>query len=334
MKNMIETSSLKGLDNKSASRFIQLLKEILKKKTTLYLGAGVSASCGLPTWNQLIEQICTAFFYHWEFSENNGKDKFPKNLSIAFWENYLWSEKSLELSKILAKENPINVAEQIKSRIQPKDWVYLIRKLMYDQNVLKPSCLISEITELFSTDYINTVFTSNFDDLLEKQLKHKGIKCKSIFEIPFKKGEGKVVIHPHGILPIEGGQKTRIIFTESEYIDEFSKPYSWTNLIQLNEFNNSTCIFIGTSFTDINLVKLLRVSREETKNMHYAFILNDCSKDKKLKELFHNYLYELGIKVIILPMENDSDFSQLSVYLNLINKVLKDKNHELRKYST
>jgi len=331
---MIVTKSLKDLDSKSASAFIQLLSEILKKRTTLYLGAGVSASSGIPTWNQLIEQICTTFFYHWEFSEVNGNRRIPKNLSIAFWENFMWSDKSKELSKILAKENPINVAEQIKSRIRQVDWVYLIRKLLYYQNDLIPSNLISEITELFSTEYINTVLTSNYDDIIEKQLKEKGIKCKSIVFKPFMKGKGKVVIHPHGILPIEGGEKSKIIFTESEYIEEFSKPYSWTNLIQLNEFNQNTCLFIGTSFSDINLIKLLRVSREQTNNIHYAFIFNDSNKDYKIKELFYNYLYELGIKVIILPMKNSSDFSKLPTYINLINEVLRDKNHELRKYAT
>ena len=178
------------------------------------------------------------------------------------------------------------------------------------------------------------MLTSNYDDLLEKQLKAKGVKCKSIVFKPYKKDDGKVVIHPHGILPIEGGEKTKIIFTESEYIEEFSKPYSWTNLIQLNEFNQSICLFIGTSFTDINLVKLLRISREQTKNMHYAFIFNDLNKDDKIKELFYSYLYDLGIKVILIPMENSSDFSKLPEFIKLINEFLRDKNHELRKYAT
>lgn len=168
---MIETKSLKGLDSKSASAFIQLLKEILQKRTTLYLGAGVSASSGIPTWNQLIEQICSTFFYHWESSETNGNKEIPKDLSIVFWESSFWSNKSKELSKILAKENPINVAEQIKTRISPADWIYLIRKILYDQNDLQPSNLISEIAELFSSEYINTALTSNYDDLIEKQLK-------------------------------------------------------------------------------------------------------------------------------------------------------------------
>ena len=331
---MIETISLKELDKRSASAFIQLLKKILKGKTTLYLGAGVSASCGMPTWNKLIEQICTTFFYHWEFSEEQGNTKIPKDLSITFWEDFFWSDKSKNLSKVLALENPINVAEQIKSRIRPDDWTYLIRKLLYYQNDLKSSNLLSEIAELFSSRYINTVLTSNYDDLLEKQLKSKGIKCKSIVFKPFKKNNDKVVIHPHGILPIEGGEKTKIIFTESEYIEEFSKPYSWTNLIQLTEFNQSTCLFIGTSFTDINLVKLLKNSRKQTRNMHYAFIFNDPNTNYKIKELFYSYLHDLGIKAILIPMEHSSDFSKLPSYIKLINDFLINTNHELRKYAT
>ena len=79
---MIRTTSLINLDANSASAFIQLLNELLQKKVTLFLGAGVSASMGIPTWNQLIEQICSTFFYHWEFSENSGTNSIPKNLLI------------------------------------------------------------------------------------------------------------------------------------------------------------------------------------------------------------------------------------------------------------
>ena len=332
---MINSKSLKELDKQSASVFIQLLKEILRKNVTLYLGAGVSASCGIPTWNQLIEQICSVFFYHWEFSEDYENNEIPKNLSISLWEDYWESDKSKRLSKILAQENPINVAEQIKNRIRPVDWIYLIRKLLYHRNKIKPSSLLIQITELISSEYINTILTSNYDDLLEKQLKAKGIKYKSIVFEQFKKSNHKkIIIHPHGILPIEGGKKSKIIFTESEYIEEFSKPYSWTNLIHLNEFNSSTCLFIGTSFMDINLVKLLRISRKQTKNMHFAFIFNDPNKDFRIKELFYNYLYDLGIKVIRIPMKNSSDYSKLPYFMKLINEFLKDKNHELRKYAT
>jgi NAD-dependent SIR2 family protein deacetylase len=330
---MIKTELLRDLDSKSESAFIQLLKELMQKKVTLFLGAGVSASSGIPTWNKLIEQICSTFFYHWEFSEKEGTDKIPKNLSIAFWEDFMWSDDALLLSKTLSRENPINVAEQIKSRIRPIDWMYLIRKLLYHQNELKPSKLLNEIALLFSTEFICKVLTSNYDDLLEQQMKTNGIKCKSIVFEPFKKSSEKVVIHAHGMLPILGGRKTRIIFTESEYNEEFSKPYSWTNIVQLNEFNQATCLFIGTSFTDINFIKLLRVSREHTTNMHYAFIFNDKSKDNKIKELFYHYLYDLGINAIIIPMKDDSDFSELPNYIRLINDFLNNMNHELRNYT-
>ena len=331
---MIQTTLLRDLDKKSASAFIQFLKELLQKKVTLFLGAGFSASSGIPTWNQLIEQICSTFFYHWEFSEKNGTGSIPKNLSIAFWENFMWSNNAKQLSKTLSQNNPINVAEQIKSRIRPVDWIYLIRKLLYYQNDIKSSKLLNEIAELFSTEYISTTLTSNYDDLLEQHMRKNGIKCKPIVFKPFKKSSEKVIIHPHGILPINGGEKTRIIFSESEFIEEFSKPYSWTNVVQLNEFNQATCLFIGISFTDINLIKLLRVSREHTKNMHYAFIFNQIKKDEKIKELFYNYLYELGIKVIVIPMKNNSDYSELPKYIKIINDFLNDKNHELRKYAT
>ena len=329
---MIESKILEKLDKKSKSYFIQLLKSLNNNEITLYVGAGVSASCGIPTWKKLAQDICTVFFAHWEFTKN--QENIPKNLSIGLWEDFFWTNETKSLAERFSQNDPIRTMEQIKSQIEPKNWIWLIRKMLYDQNTITHSELLNSITKLISTKCINTVLTTNYDDLLELRMKSEGQSVKSIAYEPIKNKGVNQIIHLHGILPMKGGQETRIVFTESEYNEEFSKPYSWTNIIQLNKFCEETCIFIGTSFSDINLIKLLRTSRKLTKNMHYAFIFDNPNEDEKSKKLFYNYLYNLGVKTIILPMKSETSFNALPNYLNILNDFIENKEHELRKYVT
>ena len=329
---MIESKLIENLEIKSRNYFIQLLKQIKAKKTTIYVGAGLSASCGVPTWNKLTEEICTTFFAHWEFAKDT--KRVPTNMSIAFWEKFLWSEQDKILAKKFSANDPMKIMEQIKSQIEPRNWIYLIRKILYYQNEIEYSSLLEAVVNLISTDEVNNVLTTNYDDLIENRMKEKGLIVNSFSFEPINNDSINQIIHLHGILPIYGGKKTRIIFTESEYNEEFSKPYSWTNIVQLTKFCNETCLFIGTSFTDVNLIKLLRTSRGLTRNMHYALIFDNLKEEPKIKKLFDNYLYNLGVKVIRLPMKDEADYSSLLKYIDIINDFIKNEKHELRKYTT
>ncbi|WP_244905137.1 hypothetical protein [Polaribacter porphyrae] len=66
--------------------------------------------------------------------------------------------------------------------------------------------------------------------------------------------------------------------------------------------------------------------------MHYALIFDNPKEELKIKKLFDNYLYNLGVKVIRLPMKNEVDYSSLVKYIKIINDFIKDEKHELRKY--
>ena len=54
--------------------------------------------------------------------------------------------------------------------------------------------------------------------------------------------------------------KNEVVFSEDAYHSQFIDPFSWSNLVQLNHLNNSTCLFIGISLTDPNMRRLLDVS--------------------------------------------------------------------------
>lgn len=128
-------------------------------------------------------------------------------------------------------------------------------------------------------------------------------QCKSTYKaIP--------VYHVHGYIKfvnltdyseIHNAIKSNIILTESDYHEQFSNPLSFNNYIQIEKFKNNTCIFLGVSFTDPNMRKLLddalNLSTEIqnhywiTKN-EYGCILNNYYK--KLLEFDKSFKYNIN----------------------------------------
>ncbi len=146
-------------------------------------------------------------------------------MSIALWEKFLWSEEDKILAKKFAANDPMKIMEQIKSQIEPRNWIYLIRKILYYQNEIEYSSLLEAVVKLISADDINNVLTTNYDDLIEIRMKEKGLIVNSISFEPINNNSINQIIHLHGILPIYGGKKQEL------YLQKVSIMKSFQNLI-------------------------------------------------------------------------------------------------------
>lgn len=105
-------NSIPDLDSRSASNLISLVNTIKKDKCSIALGAGMSASVGLPTWDKFLRRIVYAYFEHWIFGIVNNRKKCdflnpPKNLSIAFTEGYDFILLQKEIDELEGKLNEI-----------------------------------------------------------------------------------------------------------------------------------------------------------------------------------------------------------------------------------
>jgi len=137
---------------------------------------------------------------------------------------------------------------------------------------------------------LHSIITYNFDDLLEKSLlkTNTGVAFKSIYTPGIHPGLNELgIYHVHGYLPREGPLTVdnRIVFSERYYHEQYSQVYHWSNLVQINTFSQTNCLFVGSSLTDPNQRRLLDIAkgiRGDNKVHHHMIkIRHDAQTVKK-----------------------------------------------------
>ncbi len=333
-KKWLPPEKIRDLSDRSASNLISLIRDVQNSPVTLVLGSGVSASAGLPTWPEFLKGICESFFMHWEWEiESNERTPLlpPKGLSIigAVNEYLSCSPEIKNIAGELASKDPLLVAQQIKNCIREADWRYLCIKVLNndDQYMINlRSKLLRNLVNFCSINKnIKSVINYNYDNLFEIYLNSKGINHAVIWESRSKKHNNAISIyHPHGCLPIKGGPSSKIVLAESDYHEESVAQYSWANLIQSQLFSTSMCVFLGTSMTDPNIRRILRVSSTVSSFHHYVFLPSSRKPRQSeimLNALFDNDLYKLGVKTIRYPKNysKNNRYSRLTTLIEFIN---------------
>jgi SIR2-like domain len=220
-------------------------------KICLFVGAGVSKSCGLPNWEQLAERIL--------------EETWPDRGGIA---DVLRSSERRARSKY----SPIQAMRMARQELDER-FNSIVFKCLY-----RHAPIVSPTVEALTT-FVNVtrVLCSNYDDVLEEAYRTRGIKCRSLKpddSLPLNDNE-VFVLHPHGFLPRNVPLlDDPIIVSEDDYHDLYARPYSWANMIQLNLLLSFNILFVGCSLTDPNLRRLLDLSRKICPNQHYALMLN------------------------------------------------------------
>lgn len=246
---------------------IDELKEVfLKEKLVFVLGAGVSMSFGLPTWDVLLQKLMVATLE---------KDK----------------KASTVLSKLFSKifnPSPLIAGRYLQKYYEENNLSFeeAVREVLYQEIDREyQSDLMSEIIRYCvapgKSPNLNSIITYNFDDILEDCIE------KISLDIPFKSvyGDGidvdageLPIYHVHGYLPEKSNlnSENQITFGESIYHKQYINTYSWNNIVQINKFRDDNCLFIGTSLTDPNTRRLLDIAsqqRTDKSGYHYIFKL-------------------------------------------------------------
>jgi len=264
---------------------LMLLDTFKNRQFSLFLGAGVSSSSGMPNWNKLLNSLFVSYLTK-EFN-NDGKINDNDINDIVDRLNEVDNQSALMAARYLRKG--------LSKQGNDSAFINTITKSLYDlrdKNREVESHLFKSITNLCMPRQngarIKTVITYNFDDLLEKNLNNKSIKHHSIYtdnETPSV--DELPIYHVHGFLPedrelYQSLERTTLVFSEEGYHHIYSDPYHWSNLIQLYNLKENNCLMIGLSMTDPNLRRLLDLSAKNIEqNRHFVF-MNRLSIEKFL----------------------------------------------------
>ena len=203
-------------------KMINDLKALIKKgKVILFVGAGVSATLGLPNWSELINHISNELGYDPRIFNTYGD-----SLSLA--EYYI-----LEKGQIGELRNWMETTWNVEDKQIKKSKIY---------------------------DYILAlnfpiIYTTNYDHCLERAFELRGKRFKrivSVDDLVNLKSDDTQIIKFHG----DTISDKSIVLSESSYFDrlEFNSPLD----IKLkSDMLGKSILFIGYSLSDINIRLLL-----------------------------------------------------------------------------
>ena len=220
------------------------LKESIRNKNTiLFVGAGISATLGLPTWSELISHISSDLGY-----DDNLFKQYGDSLSLA---EYYYIKKG-------------RIGEL-------RSW--MDRNWNVPEDVIKKSKVYEAIANL---DF-PLIYTTNYDHCLEKALDIWSKKYKKVVDVDdLVNLDSKTtqIIKFHG----DTISDDSIVLTESSYFKRlnFESPLD----IKLrSDMLGKSMLFIGYSLSDINirlliykLDQLWKNSNESKRPASYIFL--------------------------------------------------------------
>ena len=244
--------------NASRDNFNQLVRIIQKGKVVPFIGSGLSAPMGLPTWAKYLLDLSSELSIKEEISDYINKSEFE------------------EVAQFISEKMG---ATNFNSRVDSK-FVSISQKI---------KGIISSLPKLSN----GTIVTTNFDSLLEEVYSNAGIRLEVIygkedkeFHRSFAKGDD-YLLKLHGSIKDTNSR----VFTKSEYesayLDasrniDFQKPLP-ENLSKI--YKNATLLFLGCSLENDRTMQLFKsiMEHEDERKIprHYAFL----SSPEKLEDL-------------------------------------------------
>lgn len=260
---------------------LERLTEIYRKDgIILVLGAGVSTNMNIPNWEQLLSSLYTALI-----TQKLGEIVNEKKLYPSLSDGQV--HPLAEAARKIGGDSPLLSARYLRQGFRDtQSFQQVIYAALYEHagnGKKSPPPLLEELAKLCmprrTGPRVRSVLTYNFDDLLESVLEAQGIYHRSLYAAGQQALEDELpIFHPHGFLPKELTkydrlEESELTFSEEAYHRVFKDPYHWANTVQLQAFQQNSCLLVGLSLTDPNLRRLLefgRIAKERPR--HFAFM--------------------------------------------------------------
>ncbi len=276
---------------------VELRKAYLSEGLILYLGAGVSMSIGLPSWNDLIHSLTVAMMSRRVNSaakalgdlQDEERANALKTLLDVVEQQRISQKPILMMARAIkdefGKELASQVALHLYGRLKLGGGLFkrLFAFLAHGVSAraaqgeidLPTSPLLDAIVALVRSqrgvEGVQAIVNYNYDDIVEERLRRESVHCLTVLSGKIKLTLGRLpCYHVHGVLPVReyfshAGQAEDIetgnfVFSEDEYHTEYGDPYRWSNLTQIGLLSRQKGLFIGLSMQDPNLRRLIEVT--------------------------------------------------------------------------
>lgn len=244
----------------------EIAKAIRLGQVVPLVGAGLSMDAGLPNWNDLGERLIRAW-QDWEPAggmRSLSPDNYIRLIRETFGKN--------DLAFISYLRRALPKAHRRGHGSAPSFSTLLYRALYSDPAEAgqfiypQPSDLHRHLVALFA-DHPGRLWTTNYDDLLERAATNLGRECHSLDLIHHQVKRGLLVTHLHGFLPPlpldveprEEKVQAAVVLAEDDYHAVAANQFdaAWIGREFYRLFEEHRVLILGMSLVDANLRRVL-----------------------------------------------------------------------------
>lgn len=248
------TSGYDSFGSKKALRWIRELADA--ERLTIFVGAGSSVESGLPSWTALVQRLLD------RAAEVGGLDEDERRHFVE------WT---------LARED-VTGAGEIARQILKRRFRSRLRSSLYQDVASAAPAETARAVGQIALDRLSTVcelVTTNYDTLLEDAVREAVPDDRQVVALADNRsvaGDVVAVRHLHGVLAPGAKTAGPLVLSDRDY-HLMQDPASWQESFVKNQLENNTCLFVGTSLTDPNLLRYLHRAARKPQSRHAAVFL-------------------------------------------------------------
>jgi hypothetical protein len=256
------------LEAQSADLTGRLRSQLETNELVLVVGAGVSASCGLPSWSALIDSLIVKLLANGELHADEAR-------SI--------------LGAVTFRNNPLALTQALTS-VVTEDRLRSAVEQEISQSAFKRSSLLRAVGDVLEHQHRlggtpTTVLSFNYDLLIERELGERGVPVVALgrgAELSDLRDGAVNCWHLHGMVrddePLVAGDDA-IVLTEASYGDAYLRAGQDPLSVLLDE--NRTALFVGFSFNDTYVREiLLRASKSAGRSVAAGLVPEESLVEK------------------------------------------------------